>query len=296
MTDRQDQAPDLGSRLVDDFARSLFTGATRVLNDAENPVRLHMFSSTIREVVSYTLHYLAPDDELYACSWFELAPDTDKPTRRQRMDFCIHGGIEPTVVEEELLIDTDEMSRGLRRAYDRLNKLTHVRPETLVADAAKIKSQGESILSALSEFLDNIDACRNTLARALEGKVHDAVYDAISAETLPELDELASHHSLEEHYVESIHVKAIDSEWIRLSVKASLTVGLQWGSNSDIRNDIGAVGEREFPLTAAVKASVSDFSIIESDEDIPVVVDTSSWWENYYDEDEAGAAIEDPKV
>jgi hypothetical protein len=295
MTPSEDLPQHLKSRLVDDFAKNLFIGASRVLEDAENPVRLHMFSSTIREVVSYTLHYLAPDAEMHACSWFELAQNTDKPTRRQRIDFCIHGGISPALIEEELFLDIDDMSTNLRKAYDNLNKLTHVRPDTLVTDAQAIKAQGESILAAMSEFLDNIEACRSAIVHALEDKVHDAVYDAIAAETLPELDELASHYSLEEHDVESIHVTAIDSEWIRMTVKASLTVGLQWGSNSDVRNDIGAVGEQEFPLTAAVKASVHDFSVVEADEDQPVAVDTSSWWQNYHDDNELGTALEDPE-
>ena len=56
---------------------------------------------------------------------------------------------------------------------------------------------------------------------------------------------------------------------------------------------MGAVGEQDFPVSLKLRAPVSDPGDVETDEEGPVVVDTTSWWENYYDEDDIGVAVKD---
>lgn len=279
----EDRINALPPLLVDDFARNLFLGAQRVLGDAENPVRLHMFAATVRELFSYTLHLLAPDEEVRSCPWFVMENGLDKPTRRQRVQFAIYGGLKSDYVTETLFLEPENMTASVIDAIDYLNRFTHVRPDTLVNDAAEIAEQGAQTMLALADFVDNMKDARKAVAFALEGHVHDAVFDAISSETLPELDELSSHYSIEEHDVEDVDVVRIGPEWIHLSVRGSVTVGLQWGSNSDIRNDMGAVGEESFPFQTALKAPVHSPQSVETDEEGPAAVDTSSWYDNYYD-------------
>ena len=239
--------------------------------------------STVRELFTYTLHVLAPEEEVRRCEWFVQQDGTNKITRRQRLSYAIHGGLPPEYVENELLLGPDVMADTVLGVFDELHKLTHVRPDTLVTDKEIINAHGQRTIATLSEFLENIMTCGTAVAGALEDKIHDAVYEAIAVETLPELDELASHYTIEDHCLDAVEVAHIDSEWVRLKVKATVTVGLQWGSNSDIRNDMGALGEESFPLTVMLKAPVSDPTSVESDEEGPVAVDTSSWFDNYYE-------------
>lgn len=277
---------DIAGKLVDEFSRHLLTGARRVLSDPENPLRLHMFASAIRELFGYTLHAMAPDAKVRECSWFKQDAGTPNLTRRQRVTYAIQGGLDSEYVIDTLTIDIEDMSEGVIETINTLHGLTHVRPDTLVTEPAAIAQHGDATLRALSQFLADIAHCRKAVADAVEEKVHDAVYDALSAETLPELDELSSHYSIEEHYVEKIEVTHIDSADIYYTVTATVSVGLQWGSNSDIRNDMGAVGEEDFPVNLKLKAPVDDPGAVESDDEGPVVVNTSSWWENYYDADD----------
>ena len=44
-----------------------------------------------------------------------------------------------------------------------------------------------------------------------------------------------------------------------------------------------AVGEESFPFLASLMAPVLKPQAVERDEEGPASVDTSSWWENYYD-------------
>lgn len=273
-------------RLVDDFSRQLLVGACRVLADKDNPVRLHMFASVIRELFSYTLHVLAPDEQIAACSWFVKEKGAAKPTRRQRVIYAIQGGLSDKYVAEELYLDVEQMCTNVIVVIDKLSQLTHVRPKTLIVTPEEIESHGNATLLTLEQLLENITECRNAIGDAVEEKVYDAIYGALTSDTLPALHELASRYSIEEYYIDSVDITLIDSSSIHYKVKASVTVGLQWGSNSDIRNDMGAVGEEDFIVEVKLRAPVVDPSSIEHDEDGTVAVDTSSWWDGYYDQDD----------
>jgi hypothetical protein len=283
------ETDDIRARLPDDFSRDLLNGACRALEDKANPVRLHLFATAIRELFNHTLHHLAPDDRVRGCGWYVQDQNTDGPTRRQRVMYAVHGGISPEYATDELHLEIDDMCGGVVEAIGTLNRLTHVRPDTHIRDDQAIDAHAEATVEALRGFLLDIERSRSAVANAVETQVHDGVFDALIAETLPELDELASHYSIEESQVEAVHVDAIDDTEIHYTVKANVTVGLQWGSNSDIRNDMGAVGEEDFSVELRFKAPVDDPRAVAIDEEHPVAVDTSSWWEGFYDDDDMDA-------
>jgi len=90
----------LAPLLVDDFSRQVLAGATRVVGDADNPIRLNLFAAAIRELFGHTLHVLAPDANVTACSWYRPEPNTTGPTRRQRAKYATQGGLGDAFIEE----------------------------------------------------------------------------------------------------------------------------------------------------------------------------------------------------
>ena len=68
------------------------------------------------------------------------------------------------------------------------------------------------------------------------------------SETLGEVDELASHYSLEEVYVDRVVVHTIGVDTITYRATGSVAVVLQWGSNSDVRRGDGAELGQSFPF------------------------------------------------
>lgn len=77
----------------------------------------------------------------------------------------------------------------------------------------------------------------------------------------------------------------MDHAEIQFIAYGSVGVQLQWGSNSDVRRGDGAVIQNSYPLTCKF------ISQVDSPEELEVVenslcVDTSSWWNGYYDEEE----------
>lgn len=72
-------------------------------------------------------------------------------------------------------------------------------------------------------------------------------------------------------------VLLIDESYIHIRATGSVYVELQWGSNSDVKNDTGAVGSETFPLIAELTIDINDLSkvsVIESS----ISIDTSSWY------------------
>lgn len=99
------------------------------------------------------------------------------------------------------------------------------------------------------------------------------------------LDEIASHHGIDEVYVHQIEVSSMDHAEIQFAAYDSVGVEFQWGLNNDVRRGEGAVIQDSSPLTCKF------ISKVDSPEELVVVedslcVDTSSWWDGYDDEEE----------
>ena len=111
----------------------------------------------------------------------------------------------------------------------------------------------------------------------LEKAVDQHLLKKVISETIVELDELATHHLVEEVNVDSVVVVDIGPTDLTLEIDGNVGVELQYGSSSDVRNDIGAVMSDSFPFTASMcvrfkrplgsEATISDLK-----------VDTSDWY------------------
>jgi len=95
-------------------------------------------------------------------------------------------------------------------------------------------------------------------------------------ETLQVVDELASHYSLEEVYVDNAKVLRIGAETITYRASGSVNVILQRGSNSDLRRGDGAELSETFPAISDITVPIDDpwdLSMAETE----YGVDTSEW-------------------
>jgi hypothetical protein len=97
-------------------------------------------------------------------------------------------------------------------------------------------------------------------------------------ETLQDVDELASHYSLEEVYVDEAKVLRIGAQTIIYRASGSVNVILQWGSNSDLRHGDGAELFETFPATCDITVAIDDPWDLSGAE-TRYGVDTSTWRE-----------------
>lgn len=279
-------AEKLKPQLANDFQRRLLTATVQSIQEESNPLRLNNFSSSFRELFRHVLVELAPDHQVTATSWFVPDMKNDgRVTRAQKVNYVVHGGLDPVYVEDELGIDVAAERKALLKTIDQLNKFTHVNEDSFGSSAEDAERHALAVCEALQSFLDCADEARKLLCSRVEEQANAEVISRAISETILSLDEIASHHCIDEVDVHQIEVTSMDHAEIQFTAYGSVGVELQWGSNSDVRRGEGAVIRESYPLTCKF------ISKVDSPEELDVVgdslcVDTSSWWDGYYDEGE----------
>ncbi|HEY8706551.1 MAG TPA: hypothetical protein VIM34_00980 [Burkholderiaceae bacterium] len=279
-------AEKLKPRLANDFQRRLLTATMQSVQDASNPLRLNNFSASFRELFRHVLVELAPDHQVMATSWFEPDEKNDgRVTRAQKVNYVVHGGLDPAYVADDLGIDVAAERQALLKTIDRLNKFAHVSEDTFDSSPEDVERHASAACEALQSFLDCADEARKLLCSRVEERVHEDVVTEAIGDTILSLDEIAAHHCIDDVDVHQIEVTSMDHAEIQFTAYGSVGVELQWGSNSDVRKGDGAVIQDSYPLTCKFISKVDSPEELEMVED-SLCVDTSSWWDGYYDEGE----------
>jgi Predicted pPIWI-associating nuclease len=266
----------LGLGLPDKFSSLVIEGALIALKDQNNPLRLNCFSTAMRILYEHTMDRLSPREEVARTSWFKPEAKDGRPTRTQRIKFAIHGGLSEEFVKEELKVGLEPLRKRMVDSIDDLSKHIHSREDTIVLDKKEQDELAAHAVSAMEDFLTAMSECReavlNPIAEALDG----AAVNALLSETIMEVEDLAPHHSVDELYIEDITVEKIGADSITYQVTGSIEVTLQWGSNSDVRNDNGAEARKTFPFRCEFRLPVDDPWELGPAEP-KYLVDTSSW-------------------
>ncbi|HVU93740.1 MAG TPA: hypothetical protein VHE34_00890 [Puia sp.] len=286
-----DLSKQVSSLLEGDFLKRLFAASIDNLKDRSNPLRINNFSFSLRSVIDNILKASSPSEEIQLCSWFDPEIHTFKqsdktvPNRESQLKYAIQFGVDDDFVMNDLNVDVSKHIKELKKAYERLNAYTHITEKTFGTDEIKANSIIQNILQSLHDFLSLIQSFKAELFKALEEKVYNAVDFQAMYETLLPLDEIASHHSIEEIYLDNYKIKSIDSVFIRVESKGKISVVHQFGSNSDLKNDDGAEVDQEYPFDCNIAFYCSDPTDWDAEES-NFSVDTSKWWDGYYDETE----------
>lgn len=266
------------------FEVELLNAAIYNLLDENNQLRFSNYAYALRELFLHVIKRMAPDKSVQSCEWFSGLNERGQVARKDSYKYIIQGGLSDEYVREELDVDITEVIPGLRDAFNSLNKLTHISEKVFPIDrddGLGIVNEVEACIGAL--FI-KLDECHEEIINRLDETVSEAAIHRSITETVTSIDVLSTHSTIEEVYVDKVEICEINDSEIVFSVTGSLDVGLQWGSNSDVRNDIGAVGSQSFPFTCEVRSPVYDPEDVECDEGA-FLADTSSWWDGYYDEE-----------
>ena len=273
----------VAAELVTEFERKLFESAVRNLQDAGNPLRFNNFAYAMRELVRHVLSRLAPDDEVRSCGWY--SPETchaNGISRRQRVYYAVQGGLHDAYVKHQLGLDIGEIHRTLRDAVDNLSKHTHIEESTFDLPNQLIEGFVLDTFTAFLDLFSTIKECRRVLVSALWEHIDKSVLNAALYETILSIDELATHHWIEQVYTEEIAVIGIDATEIQFVADGSIECTLRWGSNSDMRRGDAVEMSESFPFTCNLVSSVRNPNDIVVERD-SFTADTSSWWEGFRD-------------
>ena len=250
----------------------------RVARDKANPIRGNLAASGLREIVGHVLHGLAPDEDVRLCVWFVQDPGTSTVTRRQRAQYIVHAGLPDTFVGKTLKLDVAKSVQPILDAMGALNKGTHVRPETIVHKGRDVRAMTRDVLYGLLRLLDAAAASRDELKQAIEDVMEHAVFERLIMETISELDELSTHTAVDDHYIDTVEVQDINATEITYVISGKVGVELQYGSNADVRRDIGFRQSDSYPYRATVSSRAAKPLAIDG-RDVDLTVDTSSFYE-----------------
>ncbi|MCO6060434.1 hypothetical protein NG726_27750 [Pseudomonas sp. MOB-449] len=261
------------------FELSLYQSAVRNLTDAENRLRFNNFAYAMRELSRHILHRLAPAEEVLQCEWYtNQTQSPDGVTRIQRAIYATQGGLSDEYVRTTLNIDPSAAHRALKNAIDALSRYTHIEEAVFDLPPDEVELLVTDTTEAFAGFAAMIKACRDQVVDGLELAIHENAVQEVLGDSLLAVDELAPHFSLDEVYVDSAEVSRITHDAIHLIARGTLSVTLQWGSNSDLRRGDGAELEQNFEFSCELTCPVADpvpaeLEVVEDS----VLVDTGNW-------------------
>lgn len=247
------QSDGIGTLLLDDFSRKVLSGALRVVEDKDNPLRLTMFSVAIRELLGHSFHKLGPEQEVTRCAWFVLEPGQDKPTRAQRAKYATQGGISDAFISEAGA-DVKHLQKPVLKAIQDLNKYTHVRAETLVEDDVYIQQFVNNTLSAVASLFLSVQDCREKIKNHVSQYLLLELGSVISS-SFTDLNYITIDHEVTGITVSSISIIKIDSQSIEFSAIGTVDVEFRWDPESAMQ---GAELNFNLPFTAEFTSPTDD--------------------------------------
>lgn len=267
--------------LETDFEKDLLEAALTNLNDAGNKLRLNNFAYAARELTRHYLKRLAPESEVMNAPWFK-PNDPEKPkaiTRDQRIRYAIQGYLSDDFRENVLKVDLDEVSKNLKKSIDDLSKYTHVEPGTFDVDINTVVDVSYNIMEDTLRFFMTINEAQIKLMDAVYGCINEEMVSQFYYETQDEIDMLATHHEVLFYTITSLTQLNRDEETITMQADGFVKVRLQYGSDSDVRKDIGFETTIELPFTSTFVANYKNQEGDVHIESCDLTVDNDSFFE-----------------
>ncbi|PZT99695.1 MAG: hypothetical protein DI624_04505 [Brevundimonas sp.] len=271
------KANEIKPHLPDDFSRLALDQALASAQ-TQGPLRGNFFAVAMREVTYMTLHAFAPDEPVMATPGFELVDGQNRPTQAQRLAYWARAGLDPTFVAERLQVELDQPVKTAKAALTELSKRVHFRETTQVGEEAEVVALVGSSFDAFAAMIDAAEATRSEVIEALAEEVNDEALNTFIFDTIDAIAEIASHYSIESVWVDHVAVHQQAPDRLRFVVEGSVSVGLQWGSNSDVRRGDGHQQDENFKFELQFTANTltpTDF------EDVIHRLDLGLWEQDY---------------
>ncbi|MBS0289031.1 MAG: hypothetical protein JSS07_03195 [Proteobacteria bacterium] len=257
--------------LETEFELKLYQAALNNLNDNNNKIRFNNFAYSVRELIRNILERRAPNDQVVLCSWYQKPKDTlTLVTRRQRIMFIIHGGLSERFISDNFDIDMRPTIDNFIAQINNLSKFTHIEKNTFEIANKEIQKYTIDFLESVNDFFKKISESRKSIIDLLESDINEMLYQDAFSESITELLEIATHHSIDSLYYES-DIIDIDEKNIYIAVSGSIDAELWWGKGED-----EVVMSENFPFQCMVYADVKNPKTLSIDKD-SFNVNTSSW-------------------
>lgn len=283
------------SRLGSDFERAVYDAALKSFNQLDNPLRVNNYATALRELGRIHLEVQAPDGRIKQSPWFEQKfNELNKPVieRAQRIKYIVQGELEDEFMLKTLGIEIEETVKAYTSLVSRLSSFTHITPKKFNLSTEEADQLANDATDVFEELFTLIEERRDETRKAAESEAQEALQDVLLSEVNEDLDILSTHSSVTGVDLYGLKIVAMDSQKIRFSGNGNVDVRLQYGSDSDVRRDDGAVSRDSYPLTCDFEADTCtplEISVVPG----TLKVDTTSFYEPLIDEDDEQSAREE---
>ncbi|MGB3227084.1 MAG: hypothetical protein WBB02_03845 [Saprospiraceae bacterium] len=244
--------------LETEFERELCKAAFDNLSQETNKLKFSNFSYTLRELIRHTLVRLSPDKHILNCSWYtNQIPDSEnRITRAQRIKYSIQGGIDDNTINNVLNLDIDNLNTQWKDVLEVLNKYTHINEDALNISSELISSHVNECIFCFHELFRSIKEARETIIIKLEQRIEETIIDQVISNYIEEIGEMATHYWTNGLDIDNYEITDIDHKNIMIEVTGNIYATLQYGSDSDVRNDIGGTIDKDFQFKAIIQQKI----------------------------------------
>ena len=270
----------LNSFLKDGFEKDLFLAARKNLDAEYHSLTFNNFAYAIRELIRHVLHRSAPDEEILQCSWYKHDPTSKSGiTRRQRLQYMIHGGLGVYLLEKlDLAQAINDACDNLLAQQKRLDSFTHIGSNTFGISLDDSKKLAEECIEAVIEIISIIDQIKQAVFEKIENTLDSHLLESTIFESCVEIEVLANRAYVEELYPEGFDEIKILSKKVIFIVKGKANCHFEYGSRKEWNEGDGTVIKPSFPFQAKVSVMIQE----PFGEEIivhRVGIDTDSWYE-----------------
>jgi hypothetical protein len=265
-----------------EIERKIFDAAVLGFNSEDNPLRLNNFAFAMRELGRIWLEHLAPKEQIRQCAWFvqntELR-EKDGVTRTQRAKFAVQGPLHDDFVRDTLHIDVDTTVKEYTKLIDRLSSFGHDIEKSFGLSPQEAEREAMDALDTFNRLATLITERHESLLSEAADAAKDALAEELFGQVQSELDILSTHSTVEGAHLESLTITALDSNRILFKGDGSVDVRLQYGSDSDVARDDGAVSYDSYPLDCKFEADTErplEITIVSSS----LYIDTHSFYDD----------------
>lgn len=282
------------------FELDLYKAALRNLSDTGNQLRFNNFAYAMRELSRHFLHRLAPDAEVVKCPWYKnITKAEGKIARSERAAYAVHGGLSEEYVGETLGLDVEEINKRLKVSIDGLSRYTHIQEEVFGLPNEQVDALVQETTECFAGLFVAIERCHNDIVYKLHEAIDDAAVEEVLRDTIQAIDELATHHFIDEICVTETSIR-ITHDTVHFGVAGTIGVELQYGSNSDWRKGDGAKIDAYFPFSCqlicpAAAPNEDSLRMVPGS----LAVDTSHWYDSddaEYEEDDVDPQTTEAKA
>jgi hypothetical protein len=242
------------------FHRQVFEAALKSFEQSDNPLRVNNFAMNLRELSRLILYDLSPEDEIEQCCWFKREFNDrgeEIITRAQRIRYAVQAGLPEDFVQARLGIDVRSVIKQHGKIVDDFSNFTHLGKTTFGVDEDTADDFADKALDMFEELLRTISDCREEVHRALEGAARAALNEEMISRTIEELDEIATHYTIDWAHIEDFELTHMGPLRIEFSASGSVDCELQYGSDSDYARGDGLRMNDNYPLNCEFEADIT---------------------------------------